>query len=168
MHISQFQCIISSSIPQVQANLRQSPGLASGQDGCNVSVIPPAPLFFRHLQMSPSNTLNSNFQCYEAQIPLTQPCKEEVRWWNTHMIRCNGKSLFKKEADTIIDSDASLIGWGATCQNQRNGGPWSQSECSMHSNCQELLAVTLTVHTILKNKTKMSVLLRVDNTTVST
>ena len=29
-------------------------------------VIPPAPLFSHHLQMALSDTLNSNFQCYEA------------------------------------------------------------------------------------------------------
>ena len=58
--------------------------------------------------------------------------------------------------ENLIDSDASLIGWGATCQNQQTGGPWSQSECSMHINCLELLATTLAVHTFLKNKTKMS------------
>ena len=35
----------------------------------------------------------------------------------------------------------------------------------MHINCLELLAVTLAVMTFLKNKTRMSVLLRLDNTT---
>ena len=35
-------------------------------------------------------------------------------WWDTHMINWNGKSLLKKEVDMIIDSDASLTGWGAT------------------------------------------------------
>ena len=65
----------------------------------------------------------------------------------------------------IIDSDASLTGWGATSQNQRIGGPWSQTECRMHINCLELLAATLAVKTFLKNKNRMSVLLRLDNTT---
>ena len=32
---------------------------------------------------------------------------------NTHMINLNGKSLLKKEVDMTIDSDASLMGWGA-------------------------------------------------------
>ena len=62
-------------------------------------------------------------------------------------------------------SDASLTGWGATSQNQRTGGQWSQTESRMHKNCLELLAATLAVMTFLKNKTRMSVLLRLDNTT---
>ena len=80
---------------------------------CTSQVIPPAPLLFRHLQMALSDTLNRNHQCYEAQVPLTEHCKEELMWWDTHMINWNGKSLLKKEVDLIIDSDASLIGWGS-------------------------------------------------------
>ena len=51
------------------------------------------------------------------------------------------------------------------CQNQRTGGPWSQTEYRMHIKCLELLAATLAVHTFLKNKSRISVLLRLDNTT---
>ena len=112
-------------------------------------VIRPAPLFYRHLQMALSATLNQHSQCYEAQVPLTSECREELMWWDTHMINWNGKSLLKKEVDMTIDSDASLTGWGATSQNQRTGGPWSQTESRMHINCLELLAATLAVKTFL-------------------
>jgi hypothetical protein len=80
------------------------------------------------------------------------------------MVKWNGKSLLSKEIDMIIDSDASLMGWGAVCQNHRTGGPWSQSESQMHINCLELLAATLAVQTFLKHKTRLSVLLGLDNT----
>ena len=51
------------------------------------------------------------------------------------------------------------------CQNQLTRGPWSQTEYRMHINCVELLAATLAVHTFLKDKTRISVLLRLDITT---
>ena len=35
------------------------------------------------------------------------------------MIEWNGKSFLSKEIALTIDSDASLTGWGAVCQNQR-------------------------------------------------
>ena len=136
-----------------------------GKMSATSQVIPPDPLFYRHLQMALSATLNQHHQCYEALVPLTTECREELMWWDTHMINWNGKSLLKKEVDMIIDSDASLTGWGATSQNQRTGGPWSQTEHRMHINCLELLAATLAVQTFLKNKTRMSVLLRLDSTT---
>ena len=54
----------------------------------------------------------------------------------------NGKSLLRKEIDLTIDSDGSLTGWGASCLQQRTGGPWPEEEKLMHINCLELLAAT--------------------------
>ena len=113
-----------------------------GKMNATSQVIPPAPLFYRHLQMALSATLNQHSQCYDAQVSLTTECREELMWWDAYM---NGKSLLKKEVDMIIDSDAYLTGWGATSQNQRTGGPLSQTERRMHINCLELLAATLAV-----------------------
>ena len=82
------------------------------------------------------------------------------------MSRWNGKSLVKTEIDTVIDSDASLMGWGATCSQQRIRGPWSVEESEMYINCLELLAATFAVKTFAKNLTQESVLLHIENTTV--
>ena len=71
----------------------------------------------------------------------------------------------KTEIDIVIDSDASLMGWGATSSQQRTGGPWSAKESKMHINCLELLAATFAVKTFVKKLTQVSVLLRIDNTT---
>ena len=99
-----------------------------GKMNATSRVIPPAPLFYRHLQMALSEALNSNSHCYETQVSLSRYSREELKWWDNHMVKWNGKSLLSKEIDMIIDSDASLIGWGAVCQNQRIGGPWSHRE----------------------------------------
>ena len=77
----------------------------------------------------------------------------------------NGKTPLRSEIDLVIDSDASLRGWGAACQEQRTGGPWSAQEGNMDINCLELLAATLAVQTFTKDRTGLSVLLRIDNTT---
>ena len=115
-------------------------------------VLPPAPLFCHHLQMALANTLERNTQCYEAQVLLTQDCLEELEWWNTNMSRWNGKTLLKQDIDIVIDSVASLEGWGAHCFDQRTGGLWSRQEHVMHINCLELLAVTLATKTFAKSK----------------
>ena len=96
---------------------------------------------------------------------LSPEGREELMWWDNHMSRWNGKSLVKTEIDIVIDSDASLMGWGATSFQQRTGSPWSAEESKMHINCLELLAATLAVKTFVKKLTQVSVLLRIDNTT---
>ena len=65
---------------------------------------------------------------------------------------------------TII-SDASLQGWGATCNGNWTRGPWFPSEQSLHINCLELLAATLAVQIFAKAKLGISILLQIDNST---
>ena len=43
-------------------------------------VIQPALLFYRHLQMSLTQALNSTVQDYEAKIILSQDCTEELNY----------------------------------------------------------------------------------------
>ena len=136
-----------------------------GKMNATAQVIPPAPLFCSHLQMDLAQALERGNQCYETQLTLSPEAREELVWWDTHMSAWNGRSLLKRDLDLVIDSDASLIGWGATCQGKRTGGPWSHQESQMHINCLELLAATLAIPTFTKGRTQISVLLRIDNTT---
>lgn len=83
-----------------------------GKMTATTQVIPPGPLFFHNLQMLLSDMLNSNFQNYEAMVPLTPACMEELICWDTSMISWNGKSLLRKKTDITIDLDTSWKGWG--------------------------------------------------------
>ena len=135
------------------------------KDECDGVRDPPAPLFYRHLQMALSNTLERSNQNYEALMTLPTESLDELDWWNNHMLKWNGKSLIKKEIDLTIDSDASLTGWGAHCSYQSTGGAWSCQEATMHINCLELLAAILAVKSFAKLKSRISILLRIENTT---
>ena len=44
-------------------------------------VIPPAPLFYRSLQMELSAALREEDQDYETTIMLSEDSKEELVWW---------------------------------------------------------------------------------------
>ena len=130
--------------------------------GC---VIPPTPLFYQNLQMALANTLGNHSQDYGSLVTLPPASLEELEWWNTQMAKWNGRTLFKRKIDVIIDSDVSLQGWGAHCQEQTTRGAWSKLEATLHINCLELLAATLALQSFAKNKSKVTILLRIDNTT---
>jgi hypothetical protein len=58
------------------------------------------------------------------RIISDQYCRDELMWWDNHMVRWNGKSILKREIDMVIDSDASLTGWGcSTYTYARTNGP---------------------------------------------
>ena len=75
-------------------------------------VILPAPLFYQNLLMALSNTLENHSQDYEVLVFLPPASLKELKWWDTEMSKWNGKTLLKRGIDVIIDSDASLQGWG--------------------------------------------------------
>ena len=81
------------------------------------------------------------------------------------MIKWNGRTVLTTELDLTIESDASTQGWGASHQSTSTGGPWSPLEKEWHINCLELLAATLALKTFVKHKTRISVLMKIDNTT---
>ena len=109
-------------------------------------AVPPGPLFCRMLQRDLTRSLAKGSQSYKAPCPLSAGAKEELTWWTDQLARWNGKSLVLKNPDLSIESDASLLGWGASCQGVRTGGPWSPDEKKFHINCLELLAASFAVN----------------------
>lgn len=127
--------------------------------------IPPAPLFYRALQRDLAAALERGQQSYETICPLSLEAQEELQWWISHMERWNGKSLLVHQPDQVIESDASLRGWGAASQGTLTGGPWSPEEQQYHINCLEILAAFLAIRTFVKDQSDITVLIRIDNTT---
>ena len=103
-------------------------------------------------------------QSYDAMISLDQAAREEVIWWRDHLQAWNGKALFQKPVDLLIETDASRKGWGAYCQGISTGGPWCFEEKRLHINCLELLAGSFAIQTFTKDKVCAHVKLLMDNT----
>uniref|UniRef100_A0A1X7TD10 Uncharacterized protein n=1 Tax=Amphimedon queenslandica TaxID=400682 RepID=A0A1X7TD10_AMPQE len=91
-------------------------------------AISPAPLFCRALQRDLTTALDQSNQHYDTPCSLSSAPTKELELWNTQLMSCNGKSLVLRQPDLQIESDASLSGWGASCQGTQTGGPWSQQE----------------------------------------
>ena len=83
-----------------------------------------------------------------------------------HLSAWNGKSLLKKKPDNmIIETDASNLGWGASCNGIKTWGLWSQQERLHHINCLELMAGSFAIRSYCENKASIQVKLLMDNTT---
>jgi len=124
-----------------------------------------APLFCRSLQMCLKQALADSDHNYQSVVQLSPQAQEDLQWWKLHLASWNGRSLITQTLSMTITSDASLMGWGATCNGVRTRGPWPPTEQSLHINCLELLAATLAVQTFAKEKSGISIILRLDNST---
>ena len=68
----------------------------------------------------------------------------------------------------VIHSDASLLGWGTTCQGIQIGGAWTKKELNLHINCLELLGAWNAVQAFCLNKTNLVVIIWMDNSSAVT
>ena len=87
-----------------------------GKMNATAQVIPPAPLFYHHLQRDLTQALWKSSQSYDTCLTLSQYSSDELVWWDSQMVKWNGRTILVRNTDLIIDSDASRAGWGATGQ----------------------------------------------------
>ena len=64
-----------------------------------------------------------------------------------------------------METDASLLGWGARCGDLQSGGLWTNKERSMHINCLELLGGVFAVKKFAKQSQNLHIRLQMDSTT---
>jgi len=135
-----------------------------GKMTATIPAVYPAPLWYRELQRLKNQTLQIS-QSFEATVMLSQEALSELEWWATSMNLLNGKTIQPQEPSLVIETDASMLGWGAVCSGVRTGGLWSQTEARNHINYLELLAATLAVKAFVKDTRNAHILLKMDNST---
>ena len=122
----------------------------------------PAPLHLWHLQYQLIQTLKASGS-FKSPVTLNQDSRDELMWWIHQLHLWNGRDITSPPSDLIIQSDASLKGWGAVCNGQRTRGHWSVQEKKLHINSLELLAGTFAIKAFVKHQSNIQVLLRMDN-----
>ena len=80
-----------------------------------------------------------------------------MHWWINHLQQWNGRDIVPPPPDLIIQSDASLQGWGAACNGARTGGHWSVQERTLRINSLELLAGSFAIKAFAKHRSKIQI-----------
>lgn len=57
----------------------------------------------------------------------------ELQWWIMEMEDWNGKSILPQTPDMVIETDASLLGWGASMGSATTGGLPCETENGQHN-----------------------------------
>ena len=138
-----------------------------GMLNASVRAILPAPLHYRQMQMTQAKALLYN-QSYETRVSLPPEVLHELRWWIENIRGWNGKAIMTPSPDLVIETDASLSGWGAVLGHQRIGGVWNMEEKSLHINVLELRGALFAVRAFAKDSRRIHVHLRMDNVSAVT
>ena len=95
-------------------------------------------LHYRAMERDKISALRDSGGDFDQLMTLSPAAGGEVRWWIAHVAHSQ-KFLHAPPLTTIIYSDASLEGWGATDSISTVGAPW-QVAALLHINVLELTA----------------------------
>ncbi len=95
---------------------------------------------------------------------ITQQCRRYLSPWNDLAFLQAGVPLEQVSRHTVVTTDASSTGWGATCNGQAASGLWTGPRLLWHINCLELWAVHLALRQFRPLLLGKHVLVRTDNT----
>ena len=97
---------------------------------------------------------------------ISEEAANQLKWWIRNIFDAFAP-IKLLPFDLTIFSDASLEGWGDTDQVTEIGGKWNGMENKCHINSHELQAAIFYLKAFSKNKTRIHVLLKLDNTTAA-
>lgn len=133
----------------VKAKTVSARGLAriAGQIVSMSKVLVPAKLLLRNVYR-----LLKTRQSWQDKLTIDIPTMTDLVWWLEALEGWNGRS-FKKESKQLLQltTDASGRSWGGTIvnTNHKAQGFWDVETFGLHSNAKEMLAVLLTLKSLL-------------------
>ncbi len=77
------------------------------------------------------------------RVGITQQCHRSLSPWTDLPFLRAAAPLEQVSRHTVVPTDASSTGWGATCNGQAALGLWTGPRLLWHINCLELWAVHL-------------------------
>jgi hypothetical protein len=99
------------------------------------------PLYYRTLEREKTLALKYNKGDFDSVMTkLSKDARKELLWWSDN-IESSSKPIQNSEPDLVIQTDASMKGFGGTCCGINTSGRWTKDEKEQHINVLELLAV---------------------------
>ena len=131
-----------------------------------IQLVPNARLHMRPVQLHLLYFWKPSSKDLQCQIPRTEQVVNHLVWWLQPENILKGQSVQQWTATQVIQTDASLTGYGACLDRHIIQGIWSQSEKRLHINCLEMKAVHIALQKFMHLIKGQNVLIRSDNITV--
>ncbi len=104
------------------------------------------------------------WQSGTLRVQVTPACRQTFTPWSDLSFLRAGVPLEQVSRHTVVYTDASTKGWGATFNGHAVLGVWTGPQLQWHINCLELLAVHLALNRLKRRLRGEHVLVRTDNT----
>ncbi|XP_068674488.1 uncharacterized protein [Montipora foliosa] len=121
-------------------------------------------LHYRQLEKDKSRALQLCKGNYDGPVTLSNDSRSELEWW-VNNITSSFMPITQGKPDFILTADASKIGWGAVCGDNKTGGCWDLDEQQYHINYLESKAVLLGLKSLCSGTQNKHIRIQSDNTT---
>ena len=124
-----------------------------------------APLFYKQLDIEKGLALKQNFGNFDSTMRISKVAKTDLAWWTNEALS-DKKPISHFNADLIIQTDASSLGWGAKREGmEATGGRWAGEDMFQHINYLELKAAFLGILALCKEISDSHILVQMDKVT---
>ena len=79
------------------------------------------PLWYKGLEIERNLALRAHFGNYGAAMTLSRAGIDDIQWWVDN-IQLSSKQKRDSEPDLVTESDASMLGWGASVDGVASRG----------------------------------------------
>ena len=128
-------------------------------------AVPYGQMYYRELEKCKVQSVARSGGNFDRKAYISDEAADKLQWWIRNIFDAFAPNKLPP-FDLTIFSDASLEGWGGTDQVTEIGGRWNCMENKCHINSPELQAAFFCLKTFCNYKTRLHVLLKVDNTAV--
>ena len=104
-------------------------------------------LHYRELEKGKTVALKLVCGNFDAKMGINWKMKRELNWWIQH-VHEQYRVISHGNPDIVIQTDASLSGWGFVIDSRTVGGRWTKDESSEHINVLELKAILFAVKSL--------------------
>lgn len=124
-----------------------------------------APLYYKTLEIEKDEALKISRGNFDVYMSLSEEAVSCLYWWINNIERAYRPIVLSKP-DIIIESDSSLIGYGAINKTSHTtfSGLWSKSDSELHINFLEMKAAFLSLQYFCSGLSDKHVRLYLDNT----
>ena len=91
-----------------------------GRMSATMLAVLPAPLCYRGLQALKIKAFAAS-QSFETEVDLDRTSLAELEWWVREVQHWNGCPIQAPQPDLVIETDVSLLGWGASSGQNSTG-----------------------------------------------
>ena len=127
-------------------------------------AVPYGQMYYRELEKCKVQSLARSGGNFGRKAYISEEVANELQWWIGNIFDAFAP-IKLPSFDLAMFSDASLEGWVGTNQVTEIGGRWNCMENKCHINSLELQTAFFCLKAFCRNKTRLHVLLKLDNTT---